>query len=386
MTMPCKWTAFMVCAAAFGGCLVTTPELEAAGAEAAGAEAAGAEAAGAEDSQSLRGVLRAAEQLNRAELERIKQARYNSVILPLGQTSAQDSDHETRVAELILESGLHLYYWIEIGRNSDMADAHPRWMASLQGHHEWQRLHPDFSLPAGDDRAVVKNYPWVPILYEEAFAAHISRVTELLRQRPAARGIFLNDLQGGPSACGCGNTLCRWTADYGPIKTATSLGDDAAARFVSSVQRLVPASEIIPVWVTECEQHDGARDGACAGVGCFEGICWKAYVRQLTPVLQQSKRLGVLLPLREFQRELPVFPTQAGWIRQALDSFEKLLPRRGGGKVEVDRLIPIVQGWDIEEALIDAQLARAQEAGTENYVVARMKIEQGWKPQIYRQP
>ena len=34
---------------------------------------------------------------------------------------------------------------------------------------------------------------------------------------------FLNDLQAAPSACGCGNTFCRWTPDYGPIRTATEL-------------------------------------------------------------------------------------------------------------------------------------------------------------------
>ena len=178
---------------------------------------------------------------------------------------------------------MHCYYWIEIARCPSLADEHPRWMASVQGHDEWRRLFEN--PPRPDESQVVKVHPWVPVLYEESFAAHLDRVRAVISNLPPAEGILLNDLQGPPSACGCGNPQCRWTADYGPRRTATPKDDFAARDFLVEVRKLTD-KQVIPIWVTECEQHDEAADGWCAGVGCFRGICWKAYTKQLMPVAE----------------------------------------------------------------------------------------------------
>jgi len=190
---------------------------------------------------------------------------------------------------------------------------------------------------------VVKNYPWVPVRYQEAFQAHLHRVRLLLKDKPPAKGIFLNDLQGAPSACGCGNPLCRWTSDYGPIVTATRLPADAAARFVAEVGRVAPQPEIIPVWTTECEEHD--QEGLCAGVGCFRGLCWKEYAGQLLPLARGAQRLAVLLPYRALQRDLARYGSTAGWITYAIDSFALLPPQREATAVAPHRLITVLQGW-----------------------------------------
>ncbi|MBP85683.1 MAG: hypothetical protein CMJ64_03040 [Planctomycetaceae bacterium] len=97
------------------------------------------------------------------------------------------------------------------------------------------------------------------ILNKEPFQQQLQRVEKLLADRAQPKGVFLNDLQGAPSACGCGNHLCRWTTDYGKIRTATRLGNDAPAAFVVAVKKLLPQSNVIPVWTTECEEHDTAR-------------------------------------------------------------------------------------------------------------------------------
>jgi hypothetical protein len=77
--------------------------------------------------------------------------------------------------------------------------------------------------------------------------------------------------------------------------------------FVKAVQELHPQASTTPVWTTECEQHDGAEDGLCTGVGCFRGLCWKAWSVQLMPVAQEFQTVGVLLPYRAFQRDLSVY-------------------------------------------------------------------------------
>src|SRR5437879_10019246 len=114
-----------------------------------------------------------------------------------------------------------------------MAAAHPRWMAALGSHEDWQKNFPKFPEPGAGE--VAKAYPWVPIGYREAFDAHLARIKALIiRAAGSYRGILLNDLQGGPASCGCGNLQCRWAIDYRVPATATPLaGDDVAARFLA---------------------------------------------------------------------------------------------------------------------------------------------------------
>ncbi len=331
----------------------------------------------------LHAVMLSDGQVTPTELKAAKADGTNAIVLQLDGRSDEERQREVTASRLIQQSGLDLYYWIEIARCPELADAHPEWMASLQGHSEWRRFYRDAPQPKKNVE-VIKNYPWVPVLYEEAFEAHRQRVERLLDGKPAAKGILLNDLQGAPSACGCGNTLCRWTADYGPIKTATPLGASAAARFVQAVSKLAPESEIIPVWLTECEEHDTAKDGLCAGVGCFKGTCWRAYTRQLMPLAEQSQQLAVLLPFRAFGRDLRLYGDKAGWTAHALKTFQTMPPRRGGKSIPTKRLIAVLQGWDVTEAEVAAQKKRADEAGAAGYVVSQTKIDQSWQPRLHR--
>ncbi|MBI3852952.1 MAG: hypothetical protein HY298_22075 [Verrucomicrobia bacterium] len=323
----------------------------------------------------LKAVLISAAQASSERLRNLKRDGYNAAALNLVDGSGQPEEEAARRIE---KSGLDLYYWIEIARNPTLADAHPEWMASLQGHPEWRRFFP--KLPATKTNEVVKNYPWVPMLYQETFPVHLERVKQLLADQPTPTGIFLNDLQGAPSACGCGHPLCRWTTDYGPIKTATRLPNDAAARFVASVKKLLPKAKIVPVWTPECEEHD--LDGLCAGVGCFKGTCWREFTTQLMPLARAAESIGALLPYREFQRDLPLYGPTAGWIKHALNSFSEMPPKRNGTAVPENHLIAVLQGWDVTPEQISAQVARSQEAGAAGYVVSLMKIDQSWEPRI----
>jgi hypothetical protein len=71
------------------------------------------------------------------------------------------------------------------------------------------RQHPDASgvspvLPAtaaAQTNEVAKNFPWVPVLYEQTYPVHLERVRQLLAAKPVTAGIFLNDVQDAPSAC-----------------------------------------------------------------------------------------------------------------------------------------------------------------------------------------
>ena len=321
-------------------------------------------------------ALLSAEQASEPRLRELQNLRFTSVALMLTETNGA-ADGE--VVDRIKRTGLGLDYWIEIGRNPAMAEAHPEWMASIQTHKEWRRFFPQF--PATPSNAVVKAYPWVPVLYRETFDIHLQRVKQLLEGRPAPVHLFLNDLQAAPSACGCGHPLCRWTPDYGPFTSATRIGNDAAAQFVKAVKRIRPETEVIPVWTTECEEHD--REGLCAGVGCFRGNCWQEWTAQLDPLAAQSTTIGVLLLYRAFERDLPIYHQPAGWIAAGLQSFQKMPLRYQPEGVPGRRLLGVLQGWDVTPEQIDAQIARATEVGANGVLVAFTAIEQSWSPRMF---
>jgi len=325
-----------------------------------------------------------AEMATSDRISELRHAGYSAVVLMLGRSDERSTSADCQAAERLRKAGLDLYYWIEVGRCPELADLHPRWMASLQGHPEWRRFHKNFPQPKDDE--VVKAYPWTPVFYREAFDAHLARIERLLATRPAAKGVFLNDLQGAPSACGCGNPVCRWTTDYGPIVTATRLGDDAPAKFVAAVKHLLPGGTgVIPVWTTECEEHDKSNNALCAGVGCYKGTCWKVYSRQLKPLAAQTETLGALLLYKEFRQDGPPYKNRAGWIGHALrHGFGDQPAKHGGTAVAASRLIAVLQGWNVNKQEIEAQIDQAGAAGAAGYVVALAPIDQSWQPRMLK--
>src|SRR5262249_58003592 len=125
--------------------------------------------------------------------------------------------------------------------------------------------------------------------------AYRERLKALLSGRPGSwSGVFLNDLQNGPSSCGCGNDQCRWALDYGTASTAERTpGDDAAARLVAEVAARHPDKAVVPVWVTECEAADlpGVKDGTglCGGGARARGGCLP---RPVPPPRPRAKARG----------------------------------------------------------------------------------------------
>lgn len=320
-------------------------------------------------------ALLSADQATADRLLQLQREGFTSIALALSDTNAAV---DTLAAGRVSRAGLELDYWIEIARNPALADAHPEWMASIQTHQDWRRLFPQF--PKTQSNSVVKVYPWVPVLYRETVGPHLQRVVQLLRDRPAPRRLFLNDLQGAPSACGCGHPLCRWTTDYGPLKSATRLPNDAAAQFVAGIKRNQPELEVIPVWTTECEEHD--RGGMCGDVGCFHGTCWREWTAQLTPLAAQTDTIGVLLLYRAFQRDLPIYGEPAGWITSALGFFRQMPLRYQASGIPAQRLLAVLQGWDVTPEQTQTQIARATEAGTAGVLVVLTPIDQSWTPRM----
>jgi hypothetical protein len=312
---------------------------------------------------------------------------FNAIVVLL------DEDHtvETyqRASSTASAAKMDLYYWIEIARNKRLADAHPRWMASLGMHDDWQTRFPSGRLPTKGE--VAKAYPWVPIGYAEAFQGHLLRVERLLAKVPASyQGLLLNDLQGGPASCGCGNLQCRWAIDYEVPATATKdRVDDAAARFLIAVRERAPEKQIVPVWMTECEERDlpadkaptGNSTGLCGSVPCATGTCPRAFAKQLRSLLEHhSEPLGMLTAQQACGREAKYYGGPAGWIAASvnyLDGTPVSLKTRG---VPHDRIWLVVQGERDNSELAARQAARELRPGA--IIVARVPIDQSYEPRL----
>lgn len=337
-----------------------------------------------------RGIAVLASQVDPSTLERWTTG-YDSVVVVLedslvdrqpnaaGLDDAAEKRQVSEAVQRIREAGLAAGYFIEVARNPRLAQENPQWMGSLQTHPEWRMQFPDF--PETAENQVVKTFPWVPILYQETFAAHLQRLQELLTDLPVVDCVYLNDLQGSPSACGCGHPLCRWTADYGPLKTATPLGQDAAANFLLAAGKLQPSAKWIPIFVSECEAED--EDDVCCGVACFEGRCWKDFTQQLDPLAKVAPQVGVACFYKAFQRDLPRYGKPAGFIEYAIDSFQTMPQKRKGVGVAAEKLVAVLQGWDVSEEEIQTQIQRVIDANAAGYLLVVPKIEQSWEPRMF---
>jgi hypothetical protein len=329
---------------------------------------------GGEAKPPVRGIFARPERLTPEFLGHWKAQGATAVVVPL--------DEETKgrwqeIADRVERAGMSAWLWVEVARNPALAEAHPEWMAATGGHHDdWRRRFPN--APRAKDGEVIKAWPWVPVGYAPAFAAHRERLKRLLTDLPGAWvGVFLNDLQAGPSSCGCGNDQCRWALDYGTPPTAERTpSDDAAARLVAEVAARHPEKTIVPVWVTECEAADlpGVKDGTglCGGVACARGDCWPRYVRSWNPLVKATDGpIAVALWPETF------CPDPARWIKSTLPLFQK--PPRDGTPLPAERTIAVIQAWGTPGPALLPLLKRV-EPRSRGWVLMLDAIEQSWEP------
>jgi hypothetical protein len=303
----------------------------------------------------------------------------SAVVVPLDEsvTRARWASLATTVAR----AGFSLYPWVEVARNPAMADAHPELMAATGGHHnDWRRRFP--GAPVAKPGEVVKAWPWVPIGYAPALEAHRQRLTRLLEGLPGKwAGVFVNDLQAGPSSCGCGNDQCRWALDYGTPSTAPkTAGDDAAARVVTELRNKFPGKRVVPVWVTECETIDlddaKGSTGLCGGVHCARADCWPRYARAWGPLVKATEGpLALAAWPGPFRRD-------PGWVESAISLFGQPI---GGAPIPPARIVAVLQGWGQPEKAQAALIERARRAEG-GWVLALDEIDQSWEPRLVKAP
>jgi hypothetical protein len=293
-------------------------------------------------------------------------------------------------ATVIAQAKLDLYYWIEVARNKRLADAHPRWMASLGMHHDWHERFPNTPVPT-KDREVAKAYPWVPIGYRESFDAHLVRIKDLMKRATGGyRGILLNDLQGGPASCGCGNLQCRWALDYRVSATATPIaGDDVANQFLAEVRKMVPGKEVVPIWMTECEDIDlsaklraGApTTGLCGSVPCAANTCPTVFTQQWSSLVSDGRAVGVLALQAELERSRSPY-SPASWVPKAVEYLDTIPAKHGGKSLPHNRLWIVIQGYGVSALEQAAARSAALQVNPAAVLVALTRLDQSYEPRL----
>ncbi len=196
-------------------------------------------------------------------------------------------------------------------------------------------------------------------------------------------GVFLNDLQAGPSSCGCGNDQCRWALDYGSPATATKTpGDNAATRIVAELSTRHPDKVVIPVWVTECESVDlpdtRGGTGLCGSVRCAANDCWPRYARSWNPLLKATAGpIAVGVWTETFHRDA------TNWITSDVALFQA--PPRGGTPLPPERTIAVIQAWGKGESAAFALPDRLRQTAG-GWVLALEAIDQSWEPRLVPLP
>jgi len=310
---------------------------------------------------------------------------FNGAVLFLDETNVARIKSAT---DHLQAATLPFHYWIEVGRNPRMAEAHPRWVASLGMHYNWRKLAPKVKPPDTGD--VGKAFPWVSINYKEAFDAHVARVKQLLANAPANHaGLLLNDLQGSPSSCGCGNLQCRWATDYHVTRTGSVMGSDAAAQFVREVEKFSGPRPVIPVWTTECEDEDlppekrGSKKstGLCGDVSCAVGTCPKDFTKQWNNLIKDRTGAIALLALPyEFARTNAALTHGTDWIAQPVTYLDETLPKNDGTRFPHERLWIVVEGRTPDEEL--AARKAAARTGAANVILTRVRLDQSFEPRV----
>ncbi len=112
-------------------------------------------------------VLVEAKSVTPAAVSQWKKEGFQAVAIVLDERTDKAAYRDK--ARNISDGGLDLYCWIEVARNPKLAAAHPRWVATLGSHDDWQKNFPNCPEPGAAE--VAKAFPWVPIGYRETFAA-----------------------------------------------------------------------------------------------------------------------------------------------------------------------------------------------------------------------
>jgi len=160
---------------------------------------------------------------------------------------------------------------------------------------------------------------------------------------------------------------------------------------VSAIRKLAPGKQIVPVWMTECEEQDlpadkapaGKSTGLCGSVPCAAGTCPREFAKQLRAFVDvHSGPLGLLTAQQACGRDAKFYGGPSGWIAASVGYLDNtsLSPQTRG--VPHDQLWLVVQGSSEHEEAETASRNAARKLQPGAIIVARVSVEQSYEPRV----
>ena len=273
-------------------------------------------------------------------------------------------------------NGLEPGFWIEVGRDEEAAGSHPEWLHVPQ-HTDWLAQFPDWS---GASAAV---FPWLPLNNKAVFDYQLAKVTSIAAMLESGDSIYLNNVQNPPAGCGCGNLQCRsWDNSPGE-KIAPSPYEHReiffTLLFLDALNAKVPSMSITPIICPECEQgvvmgtvaNPDAQTRYCNSINCADP-CGGFYYPGLVRALSGLEGVGLLCTYKALRRDIPLYGEKAAWVAANINRFGEHGP--------VTKVIPVLEGWDVTEQEVKAQLDFASKAGARGYILATLPLDNSFRP------
>jgi hypothetical protein len=246
----------------------------------------------------------------------------------------------------------------------------------LPQHHEWLEAFPEWE---GGYKALVS--PWLCVNNRAAFAYALEKVTRLVAAAPPLDGLLLNDIQGAPAGCGCGNILCRsWDNSPGEKIAPTPYQKPEVTRLA---QYGLGRENTVPIICGECEigvtmggvESPDEQLGTCRGIPCSRPcalVYWPGLVSAFAEPNGGAAWKGILAPYKLFGRDVPLYGKTAAWVGASVAHYREYDAEA--------RLIAVVQGWEVTSEEIGAQIEQALTQGAAGALILEEPLNQSWQP------
>ena len=198
------------------------------------------------------------------------------------------------------------------------------------------------------------------------------------------RGVLLSDVLGAPEGGGCGHATGRlWDGPPGEKISGghgvTAFGDHPGAPrlFARRVAAALNGIEVIPVITEECEAgitvsgvEDPERSLGYGRMSC-RNPCAARFYGRLIDDLHVLPRVGLLALYRTFGRDVPEYGPEGAWVGGIVERYRDRDPAQ--------RLVTVLEGWDVTPEQVAAQVDQALAAGASGFVIVTRPLDQTWR-------
>ena len=114
-----------------------------------------------------------------------------------------------------------------------------------------------------------------------------------------------------------------------------------------------------------------AQTRYCNSINCSDP-CGGFYYPGLVRALGGLDRVGLLCTYKALRRDIPIYGGTAAWVAANISRY--------GEHGAVTKLIPVIQGWDVSEEEIKAQVDFVSKTSVRGYILSLLPLDNSFWP------